>query len=790
MSIISTTIPNLVNGVSQQPYAIRLASQAEEQVNGYSSVVDGLRKRPPTRHSSRILPTPTTNAFIHLINRDANERYVVVAAGGGLRVFRLDGGEVAVNFPNGRDYLASSSPQQDYTAVTVADYTFFVNKQKVVATDGTKVPGRPYEALIWIRQGAYSTTYTARIGGNSQSFTTPDASVAANATQIATDYIATQLYNKLTSSGINSDNGYTVTLVGSVIYISHATVDFTAYVQDGIGDTGIKLFKVSVQRFSDLPAKAYPGFRLQVKGDSSSAFDDYYVEYRSDPTALYGGVWMECAKGGEEKALDPATMPHVLVREADGTFTFKQAEWEERKVGDLDAVSMPSFVGKKLNDIFFHRNRLGLLADENVIFSRAGEFFNFFPSSAIQQLDTDPVDVSVSHVKVSILRHAIPFNESLLLFSDQTQFTLGQAELLTPSTISISQTTEFECSLKAKPQGAGKNVYFVTTRGAYSAIREYFVSGETETNDAVDVTAHCPKYIPKGIVRLAASSNEDVLVALSEERRRSLYIYRYFWNGADKLQSSWSRWDFPESTSILDCSFIESNLWMLVSRPDGTYVEYISLEPGQADPGVNFVCHLDRRVDETRVTPVYNAATNTTTLTKPWQWQPDETYELVAWYGDDTYRAGSIIPYTDNGSTITVEGRVTKFFLGVRYCLRYRFSTLIIREEAQGGGGFQPIGEGRIQLRKMSLAYAATGYFRAEVTPYGRPTYSYVFSGRIVGSGRNPLGDISVEDGTFRFPVMSKNDQVIIELANDTFLPSYFLSAEWEAFFAIRSKRL
>lgn len=790
MTIISTTIPNLVNGVSQQPYALRLASQAEEQVNGYSSVVDGLRKRPPTRHSAQILPTPTTNAFIHLINRDATERYVVVADGGNLRVFRLDGTELTVNFPNGKGYLASPSPQQDYTAVTVADYTFFVNKQITVATDGTTVPNRPFEALIWIRQGAYSTTYTAAIHGVSQTFTTPDASVAANATQIATNYIATQLYNKLTAAGINSAAGFSVTLIGSVIHISHATIDFAAYVQDGIGDTGIKLFKGSVQRFSDLPAKAYPGFRLRVKGDSSSAFDDYYVEYQSDASTLYGGVWMECAKGGEKKALDASTMPHVLVREADGTFTFKQATWDERKVGDLDAVSMPSFVGKKLNDIFFHRNRLGLLADENVIFSRASEFFNFFPSSAIQQLDTDPVDVSVSHVKVSILRHAIPFNESLLLFSDQTQFTLGQAELLTPSTISISQTTEFECSLKAKPQGAGKNVYFVTTRGAYSAIREYFVSGETETNDAVDVTAHCPKYIPKGIVRLAASSNEDVLVALSEERRNSLFIYRYFWNGSDKLQSSWSRWDFPESMSILDCAFIESNLWMLVSRPDGTYVEYVSLEPGQADPGVNFVCHLDRRVDQDRVVPVYDPVTDTTTLTKPWTWQPDETYELVAWYGDATRKAGTIITYTDEGPTITVKGKLTRFFLGVRYCMRYRFSTLIIREEAQGGGGFQPIGEGRIQLRKMSLSFAATGYFRAEVTPYGRDTYRYVFSGRVVGSGRNPLGDISVDDGTFRFPIMSKNNQVVIELANDTFLPSYFLSAEWEAFFVIRSRRL
>ena len=52
MTLVSTTIPNLINGVSQQPYALRLSSQAERQVNGYSSVVEGLRSVPP-RGSSR-----------------------------------------------------------------------------------------------------------------------------------------------------------------------------------------------------------------------------------------------------------------------------------------------------------------------------------------------------------------------------------------------------------------------------------------------------------------------------------------------------------------------------------------------------------------------------------------------------------------------------------------------------------------------------------------------------------------------------------------------------------------
>ena len=97
---------------------------------------------------------------------------------------------------------------------------------------------------------------------------------------------------------------------------------------------------------------------------------------------------------------------------------------------------------------------------------------------------------------------------------------------------------------------------------------------------------------------------------------------------------------------------------------------------------------------------------------------------------------------------------------------------------------------GRLQIRAMTVSYTKTGYFRAEVSPKFRGTYSYVFSGRVLGSAQNKINDVPIEEGNFMFPVVSKNDQVTIELVNDTYLPSSFLTAEWEGFFVLRSKRM
>jgi len=142
-------------------------------------------------------------------------------------------------------------------------------------------------------------------------------------------------------------------------------------------------------------------------------------------------------------------------------------------------------------------------------------------------------------------------------------------------------------------------------------------------------------------------------------------------------------------------------------------------------------------------------------------------------------------------TTVVLKGdwRNQPFYIGTPYVFRYKFSPLAVREESQGGGQ-NVVGEGRLQLRRMSILYDKTGYFRAEVTPFNRSTYRYVFSGRVVGSANNIIGRVVVEGGKFKFPLMGRNDQIEITLINDSYLPCHFLSAEWEGFFTLRSKRL
>ena len=45
MPLLNTSIPNLAQGVSQQPDNLRYPGQCDEQVNAWSTVVEGLSKK-------------------------------------------------------------------------------------------------------------------------------------------------------------------------------------------------------------------------------------------------------------------------------------------------------------------------------------------------------------------------------------------------------------------------------------------------------------------------------------------------------------------------------------------------------------------------------------------------------------------------------------------------------------------------------------------------------------------------------------------------------------------------
>ena len=780
MALISQSIPNLINGVSQQPPSLRLSTQAELQENGLSNVVTGLSKRPSSSHIANLGTISNLDkAFIHTIRRDENEFYsMVVDTAGTIRVFDKDGVSKTVT-NNAASYLSGlTDPNKELAAVSIADSTFIVNKNTVVAKGTATSPTRNPEALVYVKQADYSSTYrvvltkgvnTSTVEFATKSSTQDTTSETQNAERGAsTDLIATNL-NTFSGTAVSTTyyenitdgsavTGLTVTQYGNVLHIqSTDSTDFQVEVGDSHGGDHLLVFKDETADFKKLPVEAPVNYTIKVSGDNQKAQDDYYVKFTDEE------VWKETLEPNILTQLNASTMPHKLTKLVSGNFQFDPVTYDERTVGDDNTNSYPSFIGFTLSDIFFHRNRLGVLADENVIFARAGEFtsFDFFRKSVLTIVDSDPIDVAVSSNKVSILKHAVPFNESLLLFSDLTQFKLTADPILTPETVNIANTTEFEASLRAKPAQVGKFVYFASKRGAWSGLWEYFVDTDTDTNDATEVTAHVPEYLNGEVINIEASSNEDMILVQTDNDPQAIYVYRYYWRGREKLQASWSRWTF--SGDVIGVSFNRADITLLIKRGTDLYLERINLSVDDATNYTtnNFSIHLDRRVQlET---------SGLTTI-------PYTDASVI--YIDQT---GKIIQLSDVAARLANSEVV---FAGIPFEFKYQFSEPVVKS------GEKAITTGKLHIRNYAVVYSNTGFFQAEVTHSKRTPYVRNFTGRIVGAATNILNTAAIDSGTYRFGVLGHGDETSIVLKSSSHFPCVFQSAEWEGFFVLRSRRL
>jgi len=182
MPLVNTSISSIIGGVSQQPDSTRFAGQCEIQENALSSVVDGLTKRPPLKHIKKLFNSLTGTYTTHFIDRDENEKYVVIInrTGSSSTTYRiynlLTGAQCSINGVTGT-YTANSSNTpylhpsaiDDLKFTTIGDTTFVCNSTVTTEQDTTSTYETPdYERKIvtFIKQGDYEKDYELKIGND------------------------------------------------------------------------------------------------------------------------------------------------------------------------------------------------------------------------------------------------------------------------------------------------------------------------------------------------------------------------------------------------------------------------------------------------------------------------------------------------------------------------------------------------------------------------------------------------------------------------------------------------
>ena len=586
MAAVTQRINNFLGGVSRQPDSKKLPGQVRECLNAYPDPTFGLVKRPGFKYldvlkdtgGSAFSSTALDNAKWFYINRDNDERYIGCIAGTDIHIWNAiadsNGNYVKATVTYSNNGVSNYNPtaylnttKKNYSVLTVQDTSIITNSTFTVTKNADPAYTSGLQHTVKLTGVEYSANYTVTIGSqsftkltrNADNFGTTGANKALAADDILTDL----------ETGINNLNisGLTVTrLDTSLELVSTTAVTVTAI--GGKDSTLLQAFSDQVENVSKLAEQSIQN-RLVKIINTESASDTYYAKFVANDGTSGPGFWEETLGYGMSNGLNVTTMPHELVNTALNTFVFQPVAYTARLVGDDTTNSHPSFVDNKIQQAFFHNNRLGFLTSDNVSMSQTGEFFNFYHISALAQTDADPLDINCSSIKPAVLHAVTPTAQGLILFSKAQQFIMfSDDQVLTPTSAIIRGISNYEMDPDIDPVDVGNSLAFVSKTPGYSRIFGMQTRGSQENPIVVDISRVVSEWVPDTVEDMIASPSNS-FIALYGPSSKYIWFYRTYTNGQEILVQSWYRWYLPGTIHNV---VVDNDRMYCVVKDSGKYI--------------------------------------------------------------------------------------------------------------------------------------------------------------------------------------------------------------------------
>jgi hypothetical protein len=312
MSTISQRIQNLTGGVTQMPDSQKQPGQLRECINFIPDATRGLTKRPGFEFINTLAGATVDGSWFDL-KYDEEDQYVAqLARNGTLRIWDRDAGVQQTVNNNAGSYGAHTS-QADVELLQVGDFVFVLNRTRRVVKAPDLTPAQREFAFIVINSVSYDTEYTVTLNDVNYTYTSPNDGV------LSIDNIRSALLTLIPGSTWGRAGRSNVIIIES---LNQAPFRFSA--SGGLQGDALFGSRGTVQSIAELPRQFPQGRIVQVKAPGTEG-DGYWVRFETDEGEDWFGIgkWVETTAPTEQFALNIATMPHVVVKEADGSFTYR-----------------------------------------------------------------------------------------------------------------------------------------------------------------------------------------------------------------------------------------------------------------------------------------------------------------------------------------------------------------------------------------------------------------------------------------------------------------------------------
>ena len=583
-------------------------------------------------------------------------------------------------------------------------------------------------------------------------------------TTITAESILGDIRTELIASGNFSASD--ISQIGTGLHIKRSAI-FNA--STPVGEL-LNVVAGSVNDVGDLPSQCKHGMVVEVI-NSVAEEDNHYVKFFGNNDKDGEGTWEECAKPGRKIRFKRSKMPVLLIRTADGNFrlteldgssytvqtangpqTSSVPQWDDALVGDDVTNPEPSFIGKNINKLLFFRNRFAILADENIVMSRPGDFTNFFAKSAIQLIASDPIDISASSEYPAILFDGIQTNTGLVLFSKSQQFMLTtDSDVFSPTTAKINALSTYNFNSASNPISLGTTLGFLDNAGKFSRFFEMAQVQREGEPQVIEQSAVVSRLFEKDL-KLISNSRENSVIFFSEEGTNTLYGYRYFDQIQERKLASWFKWTLT-GTIQYHC-MQDDNLFVVVrnNNKDQLLKYAIKMDSNTFALAENRV-HLDHLMSVSGWS--YSSTTGKSTKAKPTGLE--SSAQLAAYDVDAGNNLGRYGLITINGSNLELDGDWSgeTFLIGYQYTMEVKIPTIYYL--TQSGQNWRADTRANTIIHRVKFGFGPTGIYETTLTRTGRTDYTEVFE--IASANQYSANTGAIVDDNFlrTIPIYDRN---------------------------------
>mgnify|MGYP003134911362 FL=1 len=601
-------------------------------------------------------------------------------------------------------------------------------------------------------------------------------------TAITVDGILGGITGELSGVTVNG-NALNYEIIGNGIYL-YTAADADDFNVEVVDQDLMRVMQTEINDVTKLPVQCKHGAIVKIANTRMSDEDDYYVKFVGENGKSGPGQWTEVAEPGIVKSLNASTMPHMLQRQADGDFLVKQYTWADREIGDNTTNPIPSFVGQKINRVLFFRNRLVILAGENVVTSRPGSIAtpNFWSDTALTVSAVDPIDISCASVYPSDLFDAIEINTGLLCFSTNAQFLLSSDDtVMNPDTAKLRAVSWFNYNKVIPPVSLGQTTGYVDNSNKYSRFMEMANIVREGEPAVVNTSKIVPTLLPKDI-DLFTNSRENNFVFFGKTNSDEVIGFRYL-NQADKrLQSSWFKWKFNNPIKYHFC--VEDCYYLLDTD---NFLQKVNMIQADADPSIdqddtNYLIHLDNYT--TVGSGSFSSTTNLTTFTNQSDWIDDVTTPngtlVVVDTNSSTAREGRYAECTViNSDDFTVPGDWSSATLNIGYLYDYQVDFPRFYLQKASEDAVQSDINSKLTVHRMKLNFGKIGLYETTLTRVGKDAYTEIYES-------TDLDEYDASDAPYLaekikdIPIYERNLNVDVTLKSAHPAPATLRSMSWE----------